>query len=95
VDPSLGTRLPASELAKKPALPDRGGRTTRHLADLFQRAETTRGRRLVSRLVALEARNLILNLQLFYLQPVYLQIVRARPGDLFFDLSFEYPMFLS
>ena len=42
----------------------------------------------------LEARNLILNLQLFDLKPVNLQIIGARPGNLVLNLTFENPMLL-
>jgi len=78
---------------KKPALLDRVGRITRLLANIGER-KTAHGGRLVPHLSLLEARNLILNLQLLNLKPVNLQIVRARPGDLVLNLTFENPMLL-
>ncbi len=79
---------------KKPARPIGGGRITRLLLANIGERKTAHGGRLVPHLSLLEARNLILNLQLFNLKPVNLQIVRARPGDLVLNLTFENPMLL-
>ena len=84
---------PPGVILQKNRPPNRAGRITRLVANIGER-KTVRGGRLVPHLSVLEARNLILNLQLFDFKPVNIQIIGARPGNLVLNLTFENPMLL-